>query len=217
MRRKLGVLAAVVSILVVLVEGYLAYRNGMLAPSQAAVTYPGQHRLPFVCHGGMWSDVFIMTPLIGLIVGTCCGTWTFARVACMFVFGMLLSGGMHALYANAPFPDSLAWQGTGITPAGYVHLAYMGCAFGVLGLFYLCTPNPPPWLVVLCGLLLCGHCVIATHIPLGIINACHPIPWCPNLINSPTFPTVLGGWTIIIALTIRIRRRSSRPRSIVEK
>lgn len=200
MRVDLGVLA--VSVIWVLAEGFLAYRNGMLTPKQMSAKYPDWRGLPFIAHGGMLGDIFIISPLAGIIVGTYGSSWTLVQIVTMFAITMALSGVMHWTYVQTPFPDSLAWKGDGITAAGWLHVIYMGVAFAIIGLLYLCTPSPNPPLVLLAGLLLCVHVVIGTHILLGVFNELEPIEWCPNFLAPPTGYVVLGAWGTLIALTM---------------
>lgn len=194
--------AAFASILWVLVEGYLAHRNGMLTPAQMSAKSPGRRGLPFIAHGGMWGDVIIISPLVGLIVGTHGGDWTLVQIVIMFAIAMVLSGVMHWTYVQTPFPDSLAWKDEGITAAGWLHLIYMGAAFAVIGLLYFCTPSPSPVVVSLTGFLLSIHVVIGTHVLLGVLNELEPIEWCPNVLAPPTGYVVIGTWSVIIAMTI---------------
>lgn len=197
-----GILAAFVSVLCVLMEGCLAYRNGMLTPAQMSAKYPDWRGLPFITHGGMWGDVFIISPLVGLIVGTYGGGWTLVQIVTMLGIAMALSGVMHWTYVQTPFPDSLAWKGEGITAAGWLHVIYMGVAFAIIGLLYFCTPSPNPPLVLLTGLLLSIHVIIGTHIPLGVFNELEPMEWCPSFLAPPTGYVVIVAWGILIAMTM---------------
>lgn len=194
--------AAFVSVLWVCMEGYLAYRNGMLTPAQMLAKYPGRRGLPFIAHGGMWGDIYIISPLIGFIVGTYGDSWTLAQIVTMLAIGMALSSAMHWTYVQTPFPDSLAWKGEGITAAGWLHVIYMGAVFAIIGLLYFCTPNPNSLLVLLTGLLLGIHVIIGTHVLLGVFNELAPMAWCPNLLVPPTGYVVLGAWGVLIALAM---------------
>lgn len=200
--RNLGVLATFVSVLWVLAEGWLAHRNGMLTPTQMFAKYPGQRGLPFMNHGGMWGDILIISPLVGLIVGTYGDTWTPVQIVTMLIIAMILSGVMHWTYVQTPFPDSLAWKGEGITAAGWLHVIYMGAAFAIIGLLYFCTPSPNRTLVLLTGVLLSAHVVVGTHIPLGIFNEYEPMEWCPDFLVPSTGYVVLGAWGVLVAMTM---------------
>lgn len=199
---SISVPTVLASTLWVFVEGFLAYRNGMLTPAQMLAKYPGRRGLPFIAHGGMWGDIVIISPLAGIIVGTYSDNWTLVQIVTMLAIGMMLSCAMHWTYVQTPFPDSLAWKGEGITAAGWFHVFYMGAAFAIIGLLYFYTPSPDSPLVLLTGTLLSMHVVVGTHIPLGVFNELEPMAWCPDFLVPPTGYVVLGAWGILIAMTM---------------
>ncbi len=214
MRGDLGVLAALVSILWVLMEGALAHRNGMLTAYQMRQKYP-QHPqgLPFIGHFGMWGDLFIITSLVGLIVALYSEQWSLTQMLVMAGIGMALSIAMHCVYVMTPFPDSLAWKG-GISAAGWMHVLYMGIVFAVVGLLFFCTTNVSPPFLVFVSVLLTVHVAIGNHIVLGWLNETHHWSWCPDFIHKPdpwiaisatcVVLSILTGWAVDVQAGISV-------------
>ena len=92
-----GIIASCISVLWVLLEGLLAYRGGMLTVSQMLAKYPGQRGVPFLHHGGMQGDIFIISPLVGLIIAQYGNSWSIPQMSTMLSCGIILSGFMHSI------------------------------------------------------------------------------------------------------------------------
>lgn len=198
----MGVLAASISVLSVLIEGWLAYVGGMLTPSQMLVKYRNHPQgLPFICHGGMWGDLFLITPIVDIVVALYGDQWSTMQMGVMLGIGMVLSGAMHGVYFMTPFPDSLAWKG-GISAAGLVHVVYMGIAFAIIGLLFICTANVPPTYLIVVSVVLTVHVAIANHIVLGWLNESYRWSWCPDFIHKPDpWITIAAAGAILTGLT----------------
>ena len=203
MRTDIGFLVACTSVFWVLLEGVAAYFARTLTPSQMAKKYPEHPKtLAFICHGGMWGDLFIISTIVGVTVAMYGGQWTLIQMLVMFGLGSLLSIAMHCIYILTPFPDSLAWK-KGISVAGYMHILYMGIAFAIIGLLYFYTANVSMPLLVITGVLLTTHVVIGNHVVLGLLNETHHWSWCPDFIHKPDpWITITGACAILVAMTV---------------
>ena len=191
------------SVLWVVLEGFLAYRTGMLTVAQMTAKYPGQRGVPFLYHGGMQGDIFILSLAIGWIVAKYGNSWSIPQIISMLICGMILSGFMHSLYIKGENPDSLAWKSEGITPAGWLHVVYMGAVIGLILLLYFCTPSPSRGSIIVISTLLAVHVVIGNQIPLGVFHQLKPtVWWVPELLTHQAFYTILGAWVCLVILTM---------------
>lgn len=125
----------------VLVQALLAYRDGYF--SQKQLRAKGLHAGSFSEHGGMWADVFIISPTVAFILSR-------------YHLPYRSFGGMALLVAMASVTGLLLWQyqnagreSPGVhardgrtTLAGWVHGAYALLALWVLGMFYLLPLQP---------------------------------------------------------------------------
>lgn len=186
-----------ISVLWVLLEAAMACADRMLTPSQMLEKHPDHPKgLPFICHGGMWGDVFIVSPLVGVIVAMYGEQWDKTQVLTMLTIGMVLSIAMHGVYIMTPFPDSLAWRG-GISMAGWMHVMYMSAAFTIIGLFYFCTSNVPPALLIIVSTLLTIHVAIGNHVVLGLLYEQYNWAWCPDDFISKPAPWITISATLV--------------------
>ncbi len=69
-------LVSLASILTVLIQAALSIKVGTFSRNQMYlydhITWMDDECLPFKNHGGMWSDLFLMSPLLGLVAGHYC-------------------------------------------------------------------------------------------------------------------------------------------------
>jgi hypothetical protein len=130
-----GVAVVVAGFIWILVVGMFAYRDGMLTPHQMVLKHPSQPRgLPFIWHGGMWADMFILTPIIGFIVMKYGDSWSVGQWGSMLALWLVFSIVMFWTYILNKTPDCLAWS-AGISIAGRLHFLYIvGICFLTLGL-----------------------------------------------------------------------------------
>lgn len=201
----LGLGVAFLSLLWVFIEIWFTYRNKTLTPQQFFSKYTSvAEGRPFVWHGGLWGDIFLLTPLFAYIVARFSTTWAVNDFLLVFSISILMSGILHWIYSSTPFPDSLAWKTEGLTIAGWFHFVYMTFAFTVLGLFYLFTPEPEFIVSLLVGLLLALHVFIGTHTFIAILNRTifHFTKFPDRLSNIETWGTLIGAWVTIALLTV---------------
>ncbi|MBX4210923.1 hypothetical protein KW783_03055 [Candidatus Parcubacteria bacterium] len=153
--------------------GYLAYRDKMFWLSQmkaAGIDFG----LPFFWHTGMWSDVFVMTPILWIIFGYV-GGWNLKAFILATIAGVIGSLAIHVPYLNHPHPGAHI-HGGHLTESGWVHAVYSVAVVGVLVLFYFFTPSvkiSDMWIVTI---LLVIHLFLGTLIPLGLAK----LPWFPE-------------------------------------
>ena len=163
--------------LLVVIQGWLAYRSQFLTPSQMLDS--GVHAgLPLLAHLGMWGDVFIVSPLAVYIVGRFSRSWRFRWIVVSLIAGAALSALMGWSYLSASIPEAHV-QNQHLTPAGWVHQVYMGLALAVFIQFFILTaqvPKPVLWAVSSALVL---HVLLGTHMALGIYSLLHPIAWYP--------------------------------------
>src|SRR5712671_781287 len=122
MRTWLAYYAAFV--LPVFVQGYEAWRDGFLTPSQMQAHGVAQG-LPFVAHGAMWSDATLFAATMAIIMTLYATQWKAWHWASTLTFGLLISAGMHwGVYVNGQLSGAHVIDGM-VTSAGMIHFVYM--------------------------------------------------------------------------------------------
>ncbi|MCX6715891.1 MAG: hypothetical protein NT077_02615 [Candidatus Taylorbacteria bacterium] len=140
-----------------------------------------QQGLPFIAHGGMWGDLLIITPLMGVIVSTYGGGWTLPQVLSCVALGMIVSVAMHLSYLQGTFPEShidqrIINEADGrrvqdtLSGAGRIHVVYMAAMLAIIFLFYFASKSVSVPDAINAQLLLSVHIIMGTHIPLGLWN-----------------------------------------------
>ena len=158
---KFGIFVTFVSMSMVLWQVLLAWRDGFFTPAQ--MRRRGVEKgMPISAHGGMWTDFFFLSPILGLICGSYAGTWSGQSKLIAFSIGIVLSWIMHMFYKTSLVLEAHVRHGKLMGP-GKVHWFYMSGALGVLILFYFFTPNPDPTHVKWITALLIMHLIITTH------------------------------------------------------
>jgi hypothetical protein len=202
----IGLLVFCSSIFLVLLQGWFASRDNFLTVPQMVWQKGFKQGLPFLYHGGMWADVFLISPLLAYMVGRYGYTWNMASVSWVFAFGLVASVVMHlGVYLRLPHPEAHAYSGE-LTPAGWIHLPYMAACFTVIALFYLKTSGLTSREVWITTGLLIIHIIVGTHVPLKLWawNARlegYRADWYPvqPVIDLPTAMTV-GGVALLLVL-----------------
>ena len=195
---SIGLILALSSVCLVLVEGSLTYLDEMFLPSQMMKKYPVG--FPFIANGGMWGDLFLVTPVL-YIIGKYhaeWGVWLWPAL----IFGVIASYAMHYfVYLHGALPDSLAGGGRPISPAGWVHVAYFGGAIALIGLFYFCS-RPTNGDVTWIGILLALHIIVANHVPFYYISKHYRFPWCTTIFGSESRPLWILGIAIVMLMVV---------------
>jgi len=194
----------VVFVVPVLLQGMFAYRDDFFTPTD--VLFRQTYGLPFLYHGGMWSDVFLFAPLMAYIIDTHGGTWEWKLLFIALAFGLAASYAMH-MYLYVPggmkIPEAHTHDGM-LTTAGWIHLFYMTAGIAVLVLFYLAPSIHSPAEVWTVSGLLFLHFVIGTHVPFKIWVAIRNPIWYPTgpIVDLPTAFTLGGLAAALIGLSL---------------
>lgn len=172
---------ALSSVGLVVAAAVLSYFDGMFLPSQMMQRYPVG--FPFIANGGMWGDLIFVSAAL-YVIGKYASAWTGPQVLMMLIAGCTMSAMMHYfVYLQGSYPDSLAGGGRPLSPAGWVHVLYFGLAMAAILLFYFCS-HPAKEDVIVVGILLALHIVIANHVPLNFLNERLFFPWCPAIFEK---------------------------------
>ncbi len=134
-------LAFVLSIVMTVVEGAIAYREKafnrkQLGPRIQACRHRGQ---AFIEHGGMWGDVLFLSFVIG-IATTYCDQWSGKQVLILSAITLIINIAMHTWWAKAQvkIPGHIVRNGN-ITISGLINFAYLQMTLTLVLLFYFCS------------------------------------------------------------------------------
>jgi hypothetical protein len=181
---SVGFILALSSVLLVLIEAGLTYLDGMFLPSQMVMRYP--IGFPFISNGGMWGDLFFVTPVL-YIIGKYHEQWG-VWLCPAIILGVAVSYAMHHfVYLKGTLPDSLAGGGRPISPAGWIHVAYFGIGFALITLFYFCSAAMNDD-VIWVGILLALHIIVANHVPFYYIAKHYNFAWCTTIFDTEAAP-----------------------------
>lgn len=186
----------------VLVQGWCAHKDEFLTARD--VQFRRIQGLPFLYHGGMWSDVVLFAPMMAYLISKHGGQWSTLQISVAAAVGFVLSFLMHIFYVQGGkvIPEAHTHDGV-LTAAGWIHLAYMAAGIAVLALYYLSTPGLYPTEVWKISGLLFVHFLIGTHVPFKIWVAYERPYWYPAglVIDVPTAVTLVGCAAVLFALS----------------
>jgi hypothetical protein len=180
----------IVNTLVIAIIGFLAYLDDFLTPAEAWAAGYQMPVTPFLAHGGMWSDLFLLSFVLATIIGSYSDQWEFKGIPLALVIGFGASIEMHGMYRRMSYkvPNFLAHNGR-VPPAGLIHMLYMGCVLSILILFYSSTPHVSPadaiWIST----------ALALHIAIGIIQPAWYVG--DSLLYPPLLYPLIGSWILI--------------------
>lgn len=185
--------AAGLGVLMILLEGWLAYKDNFFFISQMRARGI-EKGLPFIGHLGMWGDLLIITTIVFALVLRFYGEWSTSQYLIWGLCGLSISAAMHYMYVKAPFPGCHAYDGH-LTQAGWVHLIYMAAALTVIFLFYLGTrERVPVSFVVFIGVAIAIHLFIGTLMPLKLLRP----SWFVERVSVVDIGLNVGLWALII-------------------
>jgi hypothetical protein len=193
-----AVLGGLVSLIVL--EAFLAYKDGMLTPSQMIHSGRPQGMAWTTHFGASWGDLFIVSPLAIIMMAEYGHSWTAHEWLMKSIISSIITVVCHILWMNNPLPDCLAWGGR-LTPAGWVHAIYMDCVLTIISLFYFSTTVPiDPVFLISASALLAFHIIIGNHIQWIIWRR----PWWPVTVSGIIGASIaIGG--VSVALFFKCR------------
>lgn len=135
----------------VLIQGYLAYHDGFLTENQMLRRHRIKNGYSFMQHGGMWADMFVISPLVAYIVSkydlayspNVQGNilWLPALSLLLVSIGVCLTAGVMFARSGKVIPEAHAHDGK-TTVAGWIHGWFaMVCLWAIL-MFYLLPISP---------------------------------------------------------------------------
>ena len=184
----------------VLLQGYFSWKIGFLTPAQMQ-EHGISKGLPFVAHTAMWSDLSLFAGLMATVMVLYAPQWTFGQWTTALLVGFAGSAVMHwGLYVQSPFEQAHVRNGM-LTPAGVIHLFYMGFGIAIAILFYTCTRNLSVAAVTWVSVLLVTHVVIGTLVPLKIWATYTRPVWYPVELS---FDISTAATIIAVAVTVSV-------------
>lgn len=152
---------------------------------------------PFVIHGGMWSDFFIISPLIAFLTYQYADQWSAAEWVVAGIIGMIISLLLHFLvYIKGSLPGSHGYGGK-TTIAGWLHILYTGLALAVLALFYFSTSGIHRDVLTIVSVILALH-PFTPLVGQALANKYGP-EWFPE--NPLTTPAI---WIALLVIWLFI-------------
>ena len=173
----LGLTIAVVAEILVLLGAYTAYQDRFFFPSQMKARGFAQG-FPYVVHLGMWSDFFLISPILGVLTALYANQWSETNWLISVLIGTIVSFALHYLvYLKGNLPGSAGYNGR-LTISGWIHLIYTAYALAILALFYFSTSAIGHSIAIILSLLLSIH-VLLPFLGQTITNRFHP-DWFPE-------------------------------------
>jgi hypothetical protein len=189
---KRGVVVFLILEALVVVQVILADRDSFLTVSEMCRRGIVQG-LPFVWHFGMWGDVLVVSPLVATVVARYSQGWTPFSIFAATATGCLAAIGMASVYSLSDMPQAhVLYHHT--TPAGYVHILYMGLALTVFILMYFNTAQISHSFLLWANVLILIHLLYGTHMVLGATAFFVELPWY----NDRPLRSPLGWLTILL-------------------
>lgn len=191
MRRWFAAFAALTT--PVAIEGILAWQDNWFTYGQMRAQGI-EHGMYFWGHPGMWSDAFIINPLVAVMIAKFGNQWTGQQIATITFVAFAVSAGMHYQYSLDTLPSALGGRHR-LPPTGIAHFAYMTVILTVVGLFYLCTIGISRTFIAIASMTLLVHVTIGVYVPLKIWTP----EWFPQhgIWNALTLVPI-GGAAVIL-------------------
>jgi len=139
---KLFWLTLAVGVLFVIVQGIAAWSDGYLTQTQMR-SHGVTNGWSFFEHGGMWADVFVISPIVAYSVSNYKLDYFSKGGLTLFAIALVVSLAMGYMYQRGGITTREAHTHDGITPlAGWIHGIYAVAAIWVSAMVFLNFTTP---------------------------------------------------------------------------
>ncbi len=131
-----------VGVALVVLQGVFAYQDGYFSETQMREVHGITNGWAFMQHGGMWADVFIISPMVAYVVSNYqigYFRWYSVVIFLVAIVASLLAGNMYQK-AGMVTPEAHTHDGI-TTAAGWIHGLFAVVAIWAIVMFYLATPG----------------------------------------------------------------------------
>lgn len=141
----------------VLLQGICSYTDGYFTEGQMFRRHGIENGWSFMQHGGMWSDVFIITPVVAFVLAKYDLHFTSPSSLGLLGISVVITLLMLHVYSQGGLknPEAHTHQGT-TTAAGWIHAVFAIVAMWIIIRFYATPLSPMPnvqdILIVSCAL-----------------------------------------------------------------
>jgi|GEM_PF-1196471 len=152
------------------IQGICAYFDGYFTQAQIGKVHEISNAYAFIEHGGMWSDFFIVTPIVAYIISGYRLPYISVPGFLLFVVTLIVCIAAGNMYQDMGKILPEAHTHFGHTPlAGWIHGLYAIAAIWICAMFYLTHVEPQP-----------AYDMIAISIGLTIHTVLGVIKFNPN-------------------------------------
>ncbi len=140
---KIFLAILLVGVALVVVQGIAAWLDGYL--TQAQMQSRGvTNGWSFMEHGGMWADVFVISPMVAYFMGKYRMDWSSAWSFVILAIALAASLALGYMYQEGGkvTPEAHTHDGT-TTVAGWIHGLFAVAVIWTFGVVYFGLTNPP--------------------------------------------------------------------------
>lgn len=152
----------------ILLAAIFAFKDKHFAPSQARGQLHPSHTktFTFLEHGGMWSDFFVVSPLIAWLIAGYSKEWGTVEILFFVGVSSIVSIGLLFYWdkIESDVSDSLRHSNK-VTAAGKTHFVYMAIVLSVLGMFFLRTQGVSLQIELLVASIVSAHVLLCSVQP----------------------------------------------------
>jgi hypothetical protein len=138
-------LVIAVGIAFVGIQGVCAYLDGYFSQAQILEVHGIRNAYAFLEHGGMWTDVFVITPIVAYIMNRYRLPYVSVSGIIILLLAVVVCFAAGSMYQEMGKITPEAHTHFGHTPlAGWVHGLYAIAALWICAMFYLTHVEPQP-------------------------------------------------------------------------
>ncbi len=132
-----------VGIILVLTQAMCAWEDGYLTQAQMR-RHGVMNGYSFMEHGGMWADIFVISPLVAYLASHYHFAYTasYSWLILVIVLAIVIPANRAYNKIGLRFPVAHNHDGH-ITPAGWIHVLFAIVVMWFAGMFYFTPTNPP--------------------------------------------------------------------------